>query len=98
MSIAYQFTFAPHVVLDEAESTLHLTLFAVEGLIGRARVRLDAQYTIDESARTVVVYGDSFVSRLVARVFAGFILRECGEDAFTVEPISFDQSVQEISA
>ena len=52
---AIQFVFNPRVSLQEAEMSLHLAMFAVEGLIGRVRVCLDANYHLDESKRAIVI-------------------------------------------
>ena len=80
-----QFTFEPDISLAQAEMSLHLAMFAVEGLIGRVRVRLDAKYHIDETNRTIVIDAHRPVGRMIARVFAGLLLREVGEGAFHVE-------------
>jgi len=81
----FRFTFSSDVPLDEAEATLQLATFAVEGLFGTARVRLDFAYHIDTDHRMVVVDGLKEVGAMVVQVFAGLLLREVGEDAFQVE-------------
>ena len=86
----YRFHFEPRVSLAEAEMSLHLAMFAIEGLIGRARVRLSARYYIDEHDQTIVVNACKSVGRMIARVFTGLLLREFGEDAFSVERINQD--------
>lgn len=78
------FDFDPETSLSDAEMTLHLAMFAVEGVLGRARVRLDAEYVLDEEAHAIVIDGGTEVGELLARVFTGLLLREFGEDAFTV--------------
>ena len=85
---AIRFTFEPDVSLGEAEMSLHLAMFAVEGLIGRVRVRLDAKYRLDESRRTIVIDARKPVGRMISRVFTALLLRELGEDAFRVERIN----------
>ena len=84
----FRFEFEPSVPLTDTEMSLHLALFAVEGVFGRANVRLDAEYQIDEPHRVIVVDGTTEVGALVVRVFTRLLLREYGEDAFRVERIS----------
>jgi hypothetical protein len=84
-SSTIQFVFEPGISLAEAEMSLHLAMFAVEGLIGRVRVRLDAKYHLDETNRTLVIDAHRPAGRMIARVFTGLLLRELGEGAFHVE-------------
>ena len=84
-SYAIKFTFEPDISLAEAEMSLHLAMFAVEGLIGRVRVRLEAKYHLDESNRAIVIDAHRPAGLMIARVFTGLLLREFGEIAFHVE-------------
>lgn len=77
------FHFRPGVPIRDVEDTLHLAMFAVEGLAGRVRVALDANYLVDEPSRSVVIDEGSFVGWLIARVFAALVAREFGEPSFT---------------
>jgi hypothetical protein len=88
------FRFEPHVPLAEAEMSLHLAMFAVEGLAGRVQVHLNANYQIDAEKHTIAIDGHSRVGRMIARVFAGLLLREFGEDAFSVEHVSNQSNPQ----
>jgi hypothetical protein len=78
---AFHFDFERHVPLASAELSLHLAMFAVEGLVGQVRVRMSVKYVLDANRHSIVVEGDR-VAQTVARVFAGLLLREFGEDAF----------------
>jgi hypothetical protein len=84
---AFRFVFEPKVSLAEAEMSLHLAMFAVEGLVGRASVRLDAKYQLDEANRVIIIDTSKRVGRMVARVFTGLLLREISEDTFRVERV-----------
>ena len=84
----FHFSFTTDVSLDEAEMTLQLATFAVEGLFGTTRVRLDFGYHVDADHRMVIVDGSKEVEATVVQVFAGLLLREFGEDAFRVERVS----------
>lgn len=84
MTTRYRFEFEQAVPVTEAEQTLHLALFAAEGLFGEARVRMDAKYTIDEANRCLVADATTEVGSAVARMFTALLLREFGEEAFRV--------------
>lgn len=80
----FRFEFAPGVPLTEAEMTLQLAMIALEGLVGQARVRLDATYHLDEARRAIIVDGTTAIGAALVRIFTGLALREFGDDAFAV--------------
>ncbi len=92
VSGTYRFEFDRGVPLEEAETTLHLALIAAEGLFGRARVRLDARYHIDEACRRIDVRAATEVGAAVARIFAAFLLREFGEEALSVRAVGSEEA------
>ena len=83
-----RFTFASDVPLDEAEMTLQLATFAVEGLFGAARVRLECGYQVDPDAHALLVDDTTEVGTAVVRVLTGLLLREFGEDSFRVDRLN----------
>jgi hypothetical protein len=83
-SFAIKFVFDPDASLAEAEMSLHLAMFAVEGLIGRVRVRLDAKYHVNEVGHSIIIDTGSAAGRLIVRVFTALLLREIGEQAFRI--------------
>lgn len=85
MDESIRFAFTPAVSLTEAEMTLHLAMFAVEGLAGNVEVRLSAQYEFDEQGHALVIDGNTQVGQVLARVYAGLLQREFGEGAFRIE-------------
>ena len=87
-SAIVRFRFDQQVGLTDAEMSLHLAMFAVEGLFGRACVRLDAENALIEQDRCIDVDGGTEVGAVIVRVFTGLLLREFGEDAFRVERIN----------
>jgi hypothetical protein len=96
---AFRFAFERHIPLAAVETSLHLAMFAVEGLVGRVRVRLGANYVVNESDHAIDINGDERVVQLIARVFAGLLLREHGEDSFRVDRLTFKQrQPQEVAA
>ncbi len=94
MNDSWCFTLERSVPVADAEMTLHLAMLAVEGLAGRARVRLDGRYRIDFDRHAIHIDAGSRVGRMVARIFANFLRREFGEDAFRVERITDQPSPQ----
>lgn len=87
----FRISFSSDVQLDEAEMTLQLASFAVEGLFGMARVRLDFSYFVDAPRRAILVDGTKEVGTTAVQVFVGLLLREIGEDSFRVERMQAQQ-------
>ena len=83
-SAAYRYKFNEGVDLLEAESTLHMSILAVEGLFGEARVRMDAAYSVDDTIRALIVDASTEVGQDLNAIFTAFIIREFGTDAFQV--------------
>jgi hypothetical protein len=88
MSGSFLFVLEPRVPLADAEMSLHLAMFAVEGLAGRVRVRLDCNYQVDGAKNAIVIDSSTHVGQMITRVFAGLLLREFGEDAFHIERVN----------
>lgn len=87
----FRFEFEPTVPLAEAEMSLHLAMYAVEGLYGEARVRLEAAYQLDETRSAILVDGGTEVGAALVKVYTRLLIREFGEDGFhvrRVEPCS----------
>lgn len=80
----YRFEFAPGVPLHEAERTLHLTLYAIEGLYGRARVRLEVRFEREDERRAITVRTVSEVGETVARILTSLLSYEFGDASFSV--------------
>lgn len=91
----FRFSFSSDVPLDEAEMTLQLATFAVEGLYGPANVRLDFGYHVDGDHRAIFVDGSKEVGATVVQVFSGLLLREFGEDSFLVERVTSNRKEPE---
>lgn len=91
----FRFEFEPHVSMIDAEQSLHLAMYSVEGLFGPARVRLDASYHCDADARMITVDGGNEVGATIVKVYTGLLLREIGEDGFRVRPV--DAAVWEVA-
>lgn len=83
----FRFQFDSSVALLEAEMTLQLSLFAVEGLFGHARVRLEVGYHADEPRNVIIVDGTTLVGAVLVAVFTSLALHEFGDDALHVRRV-----------
>ncbi len=83
----FRFEFEPTVLLTDAEMSLHLAMYAVEGLFGEARVRLEASYHLDGARRSLTVDGGNEVGAAIVKVFTRLLIREFGEDGFHVRRV-----------
>lgn len=81
----YRYLFPPHVPLEDIEATLLLAIWGAESLHGESQVRLDAAHYFDRNRRACVIDGGTPVGRDLNRLFVGFVRREFGVDAFSVE-------------
>jgi len=80
----YRYMFSDTVGLDEAEATLRLAVYAAEGLLGEAAVRLGFAYFRDTPRRAILVDGTSDAGDAVARVYTALLTREFGAGAYTL--------------
>jgi hypothetical protein len=95
----YRYAFTADVPIEEVEASLLLAVMATESLHGEAQVRLDAAHYLDPAKRACVIDAGTPVGRDINRLFVGFIGREFGADAFTVERIEdHDHQPQEAAA
>lgn len=83
----YRYEFPPEVPVEEVEASLLLALLATESLHGEVQVRLDASHYLDADRRACVIDAGTPVGRDINRLFVGFLRREFGEDAFSVERV-----------
>lgn len=92
----FRFEFTPTVPLADAELTLQLAMIAAEGLVGKARVCLDASYHVDGPRWAIIVDGTNIVGAIIVRIFVGLLNREFGEDAFAVRRTTVPDFVAEV--
>ena len=83
----FRYTFVEDVVVEEIEASLVLALLSVESLHGESQVRLDASHFFDTEQKTCVIDAGTDVGLDLNRLFIGFVRREYGEDAFTVQRV-----------
>lgn len=83
-AIAQRFVFDNNLPLGDAEMSLHLAMLALEGLVGRAAVRLDARYELDDSEHAIAVDNSTEIGSSLVKVFTALLIREFGEESFQV--------------
>jgi hypothetical protein len=83
-SEVYRFEFADAAKCQEAELTLHLATYAIEGLFGAAAVRLETGYHVDEPQHALVIDGQTDLGAALVRVFTSLALHEFGPEGFHV--------------
>lgn len=88
----YRFEFRIPNMLSDAELTLHLAQYAIEGLYGEARVRLESNYRVDRARGAILVDGGNEVGQAVVKAYTRLLAREFGEDAFHVRRIGAKDS------
>lgn len=84
----YRYSFTSDVPIEEVEASLLLAILATECLHGEAQTRLDAAHHLNAIKRTCAIDADTPVGRDINCLFTGFLSREFGADAFTVERIT----------
>ncbi len=93
LSNVYRYEFTGSASMVDVEATLMLALTAVENLHGATQVRLDAEHAFDPVLRVCVVNAATQVGRDLNKLFAGFLAREFGAEAFRVTRIVTPQAV-----
>jgi hypothetical protein len=95
----FRFSLDGRVLLEDAETTLHLAMLAAEGLFGKPRVAMEFRYDLVREDHAIDVFSDSEVGTTVARIFAGLLLREIGDGGFRIVNIeSSGCRLQEVAA
>ncbi|MBC8356406.1 MAG: hypothetical protein H8E66_30880 [Planctomycetes bacterium] len=83
----YRYQFDETVSTEDVESALLLAVWGCEALHGETQTRLDAAHYFDPATLACVVDARTPVGRDLNRLFVGFISREIGMDAFTIERV-----------
>ncbi len=83
----YRYNFDETASTEDIECALLLAVWGCEALHGDAQTRLDAAHYFDTDQHACVIDAGTCVGRDLNRLFVGFIGREFGPDAFTVERV-----------
>ena len=81
----YRFGFKRYVDIDDILDTLTLSIIGTENLHGRSRVRLDGWWRLDRQRRLCLIDASTTVGEDLAKLFTGYLSREFGERAFSVQ-------------
>jgi hypothetical protein len=84
----YRYTFTAEVQVEEIEASLLLAVMATESLHGESQTRLDVAHFFDPAKRACVIEAGTPVGVDLNRLFVGFLNREFGPDAFTVQRLA----------
>jgi hypothetical protein len=82
-----KFTFGRESDRRWIEGQLASAIEIAEILHGSARVRLDAGYVMSKDGSQLVLDATTAVGESIAQVLTGLLIRELGEDQFSVERI-----------
>jgi len=81
----YRYRFGENIPMAEAEESLMLAALAAECIHGRSALRLAGAFLFDAAKRSCVIDGSTEIGRHIAAVFTGFLTKQFGDEAFTVE-------------
>lgn len=87
MPTVCRFKFPESLAKEVIESQLALAVIAAECNFGQPRVRINAAYCLSRETPQVAIDISSEVGEHIARVFTGLMIRQLGENDFTVERI-----------
>ena len=94
----YRYSFDQAVPGEEVESTLVLSILAVEGVHGLAQTRLDAAHAFDRKRRSVVIAAGTPVGLDLNRVFVSLVTRQFGPGSFRVERVQQELQPEPVTA
>ena len=80
-----RFEFSTEIARETVEAHLAFAIVATECMFGQARVRLSAAYLLSGDGRKLVIDVSTKLGEHIAQLFTGLLIREAGEDGFSVE-------------
>ena len=83
-----RFSFKRNLTREQIEEKIALAIITAECTFGQAKVRLNAAYLAVDGKAVIDV--SSEVGEHIAEVFTGLVIRELGEESFTVDRINKD--------
>lgn len=106
MPVVCRFKFPEGLDKESIEAKLALAIVATECIFGQARVRINAAYCISPKSVTpdgkkgpqIAIDVSTEVGEHIAQVFTGLMIRQLGEDRFTVERVSRKEPRKELHA
>jgi len=83
-----RFKLNKHISREQLEEKIAFAIISAECTFGQAKVRLNAAYLAVDGKAVIDVSNE--VGEHIAQIFTGLLIRELGEEAFTVDRISKD--------
>ncbi|NLH48810.1 MAG: hypothetical protein GX444_09430 [Myxococcales bacterium] len=83
----FRYQFKDGLDLQEIEESLLLAAIAAEGIHGRSALRLAGAFLFDADKSSCVIDGSNEIGRHIAAIFTGFLTKQFGDEAFTVEKV-----------
>jgi len=80
----YKFEFSRSVNMAKVEYALLMAVVAAEGIHGRSRVSLEADFNTNQAVRTCIVNANNQVGVDIAKVFTEFLNLEIGQDTYRI--------------
>lgn len=80
----HRYRFVPSVSFESVTASLLLATWGAESLHGDA-AGLAGVYSVDSQARTCEIRVDGAAGHDLSRLFAGYLERQFGDDAFQIE-------------
>jgi hypothetical protein len=90
MSEIIKFKFPEAVDTEIIENQLALAIVATECTFGQPKVRVNAAYYLSKDKPAVVIDVSTEVGEHIAQLFTGLMIRQLGEDKFTLERIQHE--------
>jgi hypothetical protein len=85
MATVCRFKFPEDIDGGTIEGHLALAILAAECTFGKPRVRISAAYRLSEEKSQLAIDVSTEVGEHIAQVFTGLVIRELGEESFTVD-------------
>jgi len=87
MPAVCRFKFPEGLDREIIETQLAVAVIAAECTFGQPRVRISAAYCISRDKPQVAIDISTDVGEHIAQVFTGLMIRQLGEDKFTVDRV-----------
>ena len=88
--LVYRYEFPETSPIAEVEASLLLALIGAESLHGETATRLEAPHVFDKDRRICVIDAEATAGKDFNALFAGYLRKEFGPDAFTVRRVGPD--------
>jgi hypothetical protein len=88
MPAVCRFKFLEGLDREIMETQLALAVIAAECTFGQPKVRISATYCVSREKPQVAIDVSTEVGEHIAQVFTGLMIRQLGEDKFTVDRVT----------